>query len=150
MKGLEVCRNVQFGLHDLGFTTDFITLEWGSADVILGVQWLRTLGKCQVDWESHELSFIYHGTPVTLKGDPSLYTSRLSLQQFQSEFVWQHREEGFALHSYEVLQKDFKAIPEKVQHLLKEYASETSQRVYLPLEEKNLLLTCNLEWDQLV
>lgn len=61
VKSLGICRHVQFGIHDLQFLADFIALELGNADIILGIQWLRTLRKCQIDWDSHELSFTHHG-----------------------------------------------------------------------------------------
>lgn len=50
---------------------DFIVLEPGSVDIILGVQWLRT-GKCEVDWEYQTLSYSSMGMKYTLQGDQSI------------------------------------------------------------------------------
>lgn len=66
-----ICRRVELQLQSVLVTMDFIVLEPGSADVILGVQLLRTLGKCEVDWQNHELSFMTKLGRVTLKGDVS-------------------------------------------------------------------------------
>ena len=79
-----VCRNVQVTLQDMSFTTDSIVLELGNLDVILGMQWLRTLGKCQIDWEKHEYIFWYQGRQVTLLGDPSLHVQLRSLKMAQA------------------------------------------------------------------
>lgn len=75
VEGSGVCKGVQIMLQDLSFTTDFIVLEFGNVDVILGVQWLRTLGKCEINWDKHEYSFWYEGRRVSLIGDPLLHIS---------------------------------------------------------------------------
>ena len=82
VNGSGICKNVELRLPSMKFQADFIVLELGNADVILGVQWLRTLGKCLVDWERNEWSFTYHGVPVTLVGDPTLHEQRVSIKTF--------------------------------------------------------------------
>lgn len=65
----EICKKTELQLQSVVVTTYFIVLEPGSADVILGVQWLRTLGKCKVDWQNQVLSFMTKTCRVTLYGD---------------------------------------------------------------------------------
>ncbi|XP_010481162.1 PREDICTED: uncharacterized protein LOC104760002 [Camelina sativa] len=75
VKGAGVCRDVSFTVQGITFTTDFIILDLGQVDVILGVYWLRTLGDCRMNWETHEMSFLYQGREVRLVGDASTQLS---------------------------------------------------------------------------
>lgn len=118
VQGTGVCEKVQVQLPDMSFSTDFIVLELGNVDVILGVQWLRTLGKCTVDWEHNEWSFCYEGKPVMLRGDPSLHAQNVSLKTLSTS-VW--KEERIELGHMEEKTSDTVTLPEKIEQTLRVY-----------------------------
>lgn len=83
VKGMCMFQDLQFSIDESKFNSNFIALELGNTDLVLGVQWLRTFGKCIVDWEDQELSFMYEGSWVTIKGDRSLHdTPTLKMLQY--------------------------------------------------------------------
>lgn len=85
VKSLGVCKKVVFTVAGLEFINNFTVLDLGTSDVILGVQWLRTLGKCQMDRETHQLTFLYKGRNVTLNGNPSLHSTKMSLKSMSQD-----------------------------------------------------------------
>lgn len=44
----DVCPEVPLMIQSVDLKNDFIILEPGGVDIILGVQWLRTLGPCEL------------------------------------------------------------------------------------------------------
>ncbi|MCI00446.1 RNA-directed DNA polymerase (Reverse transcriptase) [Trifolium medium] len=55
MEGLKVMVDVQL-------------FELGCVDVVLGIEWLRTLGDMIVNWKKHTMSFWYNKEWVTMRG----------------------------------------------------------------------------------
>lgn len=73
VSGVGICTDGKLALQHLDFTLDFISLELGKVDVVLGMQWLRTLGECEVNWLMQEWSFIYNGKREMLVGELDLH-----------------------------------------------------------------------------
>lgn len=59
---------------------DFLPLELGNANDILGMQWLASLGGMHVNWGTLTMKFRVGGVTVTLQGDPALCKSLVSLK----------------------------------------------------------------------
>ena len=67
-------------MQRLGFEIDFITLELGKVDLVLGIQWLRTLGKFEIDWITQEWRFWHRGRRAMLSGELDLHQLQPALQ----------------------------------------------------------------------
>lgn len=81
VRGSGICRGVLLSLNGgVEVETDFLPLGLGNSDVILGVQWLETLGTVESNWKTQTMGFEIEGVKFTLKGDPSLARSRISLK----------------------------------------------------------------------
>lgn len=80
VKGSGICKGVVLYLQDLTVVEEFLPLQLGSLDVILGVKWLSTLGVTHNDWKRLTMSFELGGQIVVLKGDPSLNKALVSMK----------------------------------------------------------------------
>lgn len=132
VKGMGACREVKFTINNLEFEADFISLELGNANIILGIQWLRTLGKCQVDWETHEMSFVYKGTSVTICGDPTLHNTKMSLKTLMTtseskESIW-----GLANLNGQRKETDTRQIPREIELVLDRFEQIFAEPTSLP------------------
>ena len=63
------CSSVTVHIQRHSFTIDFHILPLCGADVVLGVQWLKTLGPVLTDYTSLNMKFIMGGKLIELKGD---------------------------------------------------------------------------------
>lgn len=52
-----ICRGVKVFLQGHWVVKDFFPFELGSADLVLGILWLRTLGEVRADWAKFTMRF---------------------------------------------------------------------------------------------
>ncbi|XP_058733853.1 uncharacterized protein LOC131605523 [Vicia villosa] len=75
-----LCSKVPITLQDQLFIIPFYLIPIEGADVVLGMEWLRTLGPIVADFSIPEISFTYESKQITIQGDatqtpsPSTFT----------------------------------------------------------------------------
>jgi hypothetical protein len=62
------CENVKLQMGDYSLKTHMFSIEMGGCDIVLGVEWLRTLGPITMDFLELYMSFKKDGHSYTLKG----------------------------------------------------------------------------------
>lgn len=67
-------------VQGLEIREEFLPVQLGNSDVIMGVQWLETLGSTYTNWKLQVMKFSVNGVSFTLRGDPSLGRSMVSLK----------------------------------------------------------------------
>ncbi|XP_022881659.1 uncharacterized protein LOC111398794 [Olea europaea var. sylvestris] len=80
VKGKGKCQGVVFYMQFVLVVEDYLPIELGSSDMILGMQWLSTLGTVQVNWKLLEMKIPMGGNAVTLKGEEGPSKSLVSLK----------------------------------------------------------------------
>jgi Reverse transcriptase (RNA-dependent DNA polymerase)/Retroviral aspartyl protease len=72
------CQAVSLYIQSHLFTTYLFILDLEGSDVVLGVQWLETLGPILTDWSQLTMEFTYNGNNIHLQGDSSLLAQAIS------------------------------------------------------------------------
>ncbi|XP_078440480.1 uncharacterized protein LOC144710546 [Wolffia australiana] len=80
-----IFKYVPLTIQELRVVDHFLPLPMGNVDVILGMQWLTTMGKTVVEWNTLRMTFQRDGHNITLQGDPSLNRSGISFKAMHKE-----------------------------------------------------------------
>lgn len=128
LRGKGVCKGVTITLQELTIQDDFLPLDLGGVDVILGMQWLKKMGYMKVDWGALTMTFQAGGNQVTIKGDLTLNKAEISFKMLTQ--VWQEEDQGYLVELRALeprgTERDFETegmkSPEVV-HILQKYSS---------------------------
>lgn len=64
----SICKNFTWTMCGKVFQADVMLIPLGSCDIVLGVQWLSTLGAISWDFKKLLMKFILGGEEIHLKG----------------------------------------------------------------------------------
>nr|XP_009797441.1 PREDICTED: uncharacterized protein LOC104243878 [Nicotiana sylvestris] len=64
----SICKNLQWFLQGTTFSSNFLLSPLVNMDIVLGVQWLNTLGKILFNFRNRTIEFMYHGKKHVLSG----------------------------------------------------------------------------------
>lgn len=71
----ELCPQVPIIIHNNSFSIPFYWLPIEGANVVLGMEWLRTFGPLMVDFSIPKISFYYNNNDITITSDPKSFPS---------------------------------------------------------------------------
>ncbi|XP_028554071.1 uncharacterized protein LOC114580489 [Dendrobium catenatum] len=118
------CKGVTLTLQGEETVQDFLLLDLGSTDVILGMQWLQSLGEMKVNWKKLYMEYGKGSRKVTLQGDPSLCRARVALKSIFKTL--RDEGEGYLIELQQVgreEEREPEVIPEVIQDLLQQHSS---------------------------
>ena len=78
-----MCPQTTLFLGSHEFTVDLFILPLSGAELVLGVQWLETLGPILTDYAKLTMSFHKDGVPILLQGTPKPRPEEANLHQLQ-------------------------------------------------------------------
>ena len=100
LKCESICEQVQLSLGDHQVMVDLFSLPSG-AELVIGIQWLRTLGPVLTDYNNLTMKFMNKDQAVHLQGVPKAPSSESSLHQLRRMVHTQAIDSVFQLHILE-------------------------------------------------
>ncbi|GAU37691.1 hypothetical protein TSUD_164940 [Trifolium subterraneum] len=75
-----VCKGLGMFIGDFQLSPNMHLFELGGIDVVLGIEWLKTLGDTIMNWKKQTMSFWWEGRWVTLRGKEGCQKQIVALQ----------------------------------------------------------------------
>lgn len=91
-----VCKNLVWEMQGKTFVAELRLLPLGGCDMVLGIQWLSTLGPILWDFQNLSMQFQLQGKPLVLKGESQMKVEQVSPKQLEKTL--QHTKQGFIPH----------------------------------------------------
>ncbi|GJW10088.1 gypsy/ty3 retroelement polyprotein [Tanacetum coccineum] len=82
------CKNFQWSLQGETFTSDVMLLPLGGCEMVLGIQWLATLGDIQCNFQNRLLQFDYNGRKYGVKGNKEEHKDKLDCKGRVGKQKW--------------------------------------------------------------
>lgn len=76
-----IYNDVSITLQNTMFNLPFYLIPIQGADVVLGMEWLRTLGPLQADFSIPSITFLHQNTTITLQGDSNNHPTPTTFHQ---------------------------------------------------------------------
>lgn len=70
--GIGRCEGIQLMVSELTIRQDFLPFSLGGVDIILGMEWLKSLGEVKINRGNQTMKFKWEGRKVELKRQTSL------------------------------------------------------------------------------
>lgn len=80
VQGPGVCKEVTMEIQGLQLQQSFYLSELGGVDIVLGIEWLESLGKVKVNWQPLTMRIERDSKVICLRGDPLLSRTLVSLK----------------------------------------------------------------------
>ncbi|KAH9646732.1 hypothetical protein KPL70_024964 [Citrus sinensis] len=93
-----LCPKVPINMQGHEFLLDFFLLPIEGPNVVLGIQWLQSLGRISMDYSEMTMKFKWEGQSVILCGDPIPNPNLISFNQFQALLSNSKIDSLFKLH----------------------------------------------------
>ena len=79
----ECCEEVTLQIQGQPFTMDLHVLPLSGADIMLKVQWLKSLGSVLTDYNDLTMKFLHEGQMIKLHGDSNAFLHLLTVSQLR-------------------------------------------------------------------
>ncbi|GKB80299.1 ty3-gypsy retrotransposon protein, partial [Tanacetum coccineum] len=79
-------KDFQWKIQGVLFTTDVMMLPLGGCELVLGVQWLSTLGTIQWNFKELRMEFMFQGKKIVLRGTNQSELTWMSGKSFSKKF----------------------------------------------------------------
>lgn len=80
VRGRHICPTVVVEMQGVELQQSFHVFDMGGTDMVLGVEWHRSLGEVKVNWDELTMKFMIENEEKRIRGDPSLVKTLVSLK----------------------------------------------------------------------
>ncbi|CAJ2679805.1 unnamed protein product [Trifolium pratense] len=98
VKNHGVCEELGFSIQDVKFQQHFFIMELGGSEMVLGMDWLASLGNIEANFGNLCLKWEVQGNKYMIQGDPSMCSSQVNCRTLLKAIS----KEGMGFYVHEV------------------------------------------------
>ncbi|GAV64995.1 RVP_2 domain-containing protein [Cephalotus follicularis] len=134
------CKGIKLQLQDIDFVYDLYVLPFKGSDIVLGFEWLETLGPILTYYKKLSMKFDWQGKSLELLGESIKHSQPLQLQHLRRLSSCGSIASMFYLKAVQVegsVQQTIPEMSEGIQQLLSEFHQVFDEPKQLPPSREN-------------